>query len=79
METQVLPGLLAVLGYPRQAQFIFDDMHTKDEVLEMKLVPVFFLKSLLDLIERPYQAGGRISRAVVARWEGGPGILVFFF
>lgn len=79
VETQVLPGLLAVLGYPRQAQFIFDDMHTKDEVLEMKLVPVFFLKSLLDLIERPYQAGGRISRAVVARWEGGPGILVFFF
>lgn len=43
----------------------------------MKLVPVFFFKSLLDLIERPYQAGGRISRAVVARWEGGPGILVF--
>lgn len=44
VETQVLPGLLAVLGYPRQAQFIFDDMHTKDEVLEMKLVPVFFFK-----------------------------------
>lgn len=66
-----------MLGYPGQAQFIFDDMRTKDDVLKMKLVPVFFLKSLLDLIERPCQAGGRISPAVVGWWEGGPGILVF--
>lgn len=35
-------GLLTGLGHPIQAKFIYDDTHTKDEVLKMKLVPVFF-------------------------------------
>lgn len=73
-------GLLTVLRYPSQAQFIFDDVHTKDDILKMKPMPFFFFffpQSLLDLIERPCQAGGRISRAVVGWWEGGPGIPVF--
>lgn len=35
-------GLLTRLGHPIQAKFIYDDTHTKDEVLKMKLVPVFF-------------------------------------
>lgn len=38
-------GLLTVLGYPNWAEFIFEGMHTKIEVLEM--APVWFL-SLLD-------------------------------
>lgn len=35
-------GLLTGLEHPIQAKFIFDVMHTEDEVLKMKLACVFF-------------------------------------
>lgn len=69
-------GLLPGSGYPVQAKFIVEGMHTKIKVLKMNWLLSGFCRFWIEQKERAKQ-GDRVSRTAAGSWEDGPGVSAF--